>query len=128
MTILGDIFFILSSFAFFFFSLHPRTCSIITSLEGMLRDDIKPVSASPQLTKDANSVDNLLKISFLRNHALPLIMRDPGLYDFDAFYDHPLLSFLTAVPTHYDGYEVAFQQYDKENRQVYLDVSKHEPF
>jgi len=89
----------------------------------MLRDDVKPLSASPQLAKDTNAVDNLLKISFLRNYALPLIMRDPSLYDLDAFYDHPLLSFLTAMSPNYDGYEAAFEQYDIETRQVYSSVS-----
>lgn len=93
------------------------------ALEVMLRDDVKPLSASPQLAKDTNAVDNLLKISFLRNYALPLIMRDPSLYDLDAFYDHPLLSFLTAMSPNYDGYEAAFEQYDRETRQVYSSVS-----
>jgi hypothetical protein len=89
----------------------------------MLRDDVKPLSASPQLAKDTSAVDNLLKISFLRNYALPLIMRDPSLYDLDAFYDHPLLSFLTAMSPNHDGYEAAFEQYDIETRQVYSSVS-----
>jgi hypothetical protein len=93
------------------------------ALEVMLRDEVKPLSVSPQLAKDTNAVDNLLKISFLRNYALPLIMRDPSLYDLDAFYDHPLLSFLTAVSPNYDGYEAAFEQYDIETRQVYSGVS-----
>jgi hypothetical protein len=89
----------------------------------MLKDEVKTVTTTPpQLAKEANPVDNLLKISFLRNYALPLIMRDPGLYDLDVFYDHPLLSFLAAVSPHYDGYESAFQQYEKETHQVYLDV------
>lgn len=114
----GDIFSPLSLFQAY------TLFSTATSLEVMLRDDVKAVSSSPQLTKDANSVDNLLKISFLRNYALPLIMRDPSLYDLDAFYDHSLLSFLTAVSTHYDGYEAAFQQYDNETHQLYFGVSK----
>lgn len=89
----------------------------------MLKDEVKTVSNTPpQITKDTNPVDSLLKISFLRNYALPLIIRDPGLYDLDAFYDHPLLSCLTAGSPHYDTYESAFQQYEKETQQVYFDV------
>lgn len=88
----------------------------------MLKDEVKTVSNTPpQITKDTNPVDSLLKISFLRNYALPLIIRDPGLYDLDAFYDHPLLSCLTAGSPHYDTYESAFQQYEKETQQVYFD-------
>jgi hypothetical protein len=89
----------------------------------MLRDDVKPVSTSPQVVKETNSVDNLLKVSFLRNYALSFIMRDSSVYDLDAFYDHPLLSVLTTVMPHYDGYESAFQQYDRETCQVYFGVS-----